>query len=118
MTPRGRRRVGMVRPYTPTDGEALPSRTSLDLATILIADRDLPLHGLSAHAYRVMEHCLPGALSLAEVSADLGLPGAVTKVLVASLVDSGHLISRNPVPAAQQFDRGLLERILDGLERL
>lgn len=65
-----------------------------------------------------MQHCLPGALSLAEVSADLQLPGAVTKVVVASLVDSGHLISRSPVPAAQQHDRQLLERILDGLHKL
>ncbi|MCT2588996.1 DUF742 domain-containing protein [Streptomyces sp. N2-109] len=108
----------MVRPYTPTGGQAAPSRHSLDLATLLIADRDRPLHGLSAHARRVMEHCLPGALSIADVSADLQLPGAVTKVLVASLVDSGHLISRNPVPAFQQYDREFLERVLDGLHKL
>jgi hypothetical protein len=43
---------------------------------------------------------------------------AVTKVLVASLVDSGHLVSHDPVPAAQQTDRGLLERILHALEKL
>ncbi|MEW2401355.1 DUF742 domain-containing protein [Streptomyces sp. NPDC046862] len=108
----------MVRPYTPTGGQATPSRRTLDLATLLIADRDKPLQGLSAHAHRVMQHCLPGALSLAEVSADLQLPGAVTKVVVASLVDSGHLISRSPVPAAQQHDKRLLERILDGLHKL
>lgn len=108
----------MVRPYTPTGGQATPTRRSLDLATLLIADHSKPLHGLDAHAYRVMEHCLPGALSVAEVSADLHLPGAVTKVLVASLVDSGHLISRSPVAAAQQPDRQLLESLLDGLIKL
>jgi hypothetical protein len=108
----------MVRPYTPADGKATPSRRSLDLATILIADRNKPLRGLDAHAYRVMEHCLPGTLSVAEVSADLQLPGAVTRVLVSRLVDSGHLIARNPVPAAQQHDRNLLERILSGLHKL
>ncbi|MEU7316545.1 DUF742 domain-containing protein [Streptomyces sp. NPDC007083] len=118
MTPRGRRRSGMVRPYTPAGGQATPTRKSLDLATLLIADRDKPLHGLSAHAHRVMEHCLPGALSIAEVSADLQLPGAVTKVVVSSLVDSGHLISRAPVPEAQQHDKELLERILHGLHKL
>jgi len=108
----------MVRPYTPTGGRAAPSRKSLDLATLLIADRAKPLHGLSAHAYRVMEHCLPGALSVAEVSAYLQLPGAVVKVVVSSLVDSGHLISRDPVPPAQQPDTELLGRILDGLNKL
>lgn len=118
MTPRGRRRTGMVRPYTPAAGVAAPSRRSLDLVTLLIADRDKPLHGLSAHAQRVMQHCLPGVLSVAEVSADLQLPCAVTKVLVAQLVTSGHLISRDPVPAAQQHDKQLLERILSGLQNI
>ncbi|HWU12230.1 MAG TPA: DUF742 domain-containing protein [Streptomyces sp.] len=108
----------MVRPYTPTGGRAIPSRRTLDLATLLIADADKPLHGLNPHAHRVMQHCLPGRLSLAEVAADLRLPGAVTAVLVADLVDSGHLISRSPVPAAQQHDRHLLERILHGLNNL
>ncbi|QEU83423.1 DUF742 domain-containing protein [Streptomyces viridosporus T7A] len=118
MTPRGRRRAGMVRPYTPTGGRAAPTRRTLDLATLLIADPDKSLAGLDAHSHRLMQHCLPGVLALAEVSADLQLPAAVTKVLVASLVDSGHLISRNPVPAAQQSDRHLLERILDALHKL
>ncbi|MFI0721425.1 DUF742 domain-containing protein [Streptomyces sp. NPDC021224] len=118
MTPRGRRRTGMVRPYTPAEGHAAPTRRSLDLATILIADRDMPLRGLGPHAYRVMEHCLPGALSVAEVSADLQLPGAVTKVIAAHLVDSGHLIARNPAPAAQKHDRALLERMLNALQEL
>lgn len=118
MTPRGRRRAGMVRPYTPTGGRAAPSRRTLDLATLLIADPDKPLGGLDAHSHRLMQHCLPGVLSLAEVSVAMQLPAAVTKVLVASLVDSCHLVSRDPVPAAQQNNRHLLERILHGLERL
>jgi hypothetical protein len=85
---------------------------------LLTAVPDKPLGGLDAHSHRLMQHCLPGVLSLAEVSADLQLPVAVTKVLVASLVDSGHLVSHDPVPAAQQTDRGLLERILHALEKL
>ncbi|GHH56762.1 hypothetical protein HNQ79_006181 [Streptomyces candidus] len=118
MTSRGRRRAGMVRPYTPTGGRAAPTRRTLDLATLLIASPDKPLAGLDAHSHRLMLHCLPGVLSVAEVSADLQLPAAVTKVLVASLVDSGHLHSRNPVPAAQQHDHQLLERILDALHKI
>ncbi|WP_235978325.1 MULTISPECIES: DUF742 domain-containing protein [Streptomyces] len=107
----------MVRPYVPTGGRAVPTRRSLDLATLLIPVRDKPLHGLDVHAFRVMRHCLPGTQSVAEVSAHLKLPGAVTKVIVASLVDSGHLISRSPAPAAaQQHDLGLLEAVLHGLQ--
>ena len=108
----------MVRPYTPTGGRATPTRRTLDLATLLIADPDKPLAGLDAHSHRLMQHCLPGVLSLAEVSADLQLPAAVTRVLVASLVDSGHILSRSPVPVAQQHDRHLLERMLGALHKL
>ncbi|MFI9772832.1 DUF742 domain-containing protein [Streptomyces sp. NPDC052415] len=108
----------MVRPYTPTGGRAVPTRRTLDVATLLIADPNKPLAGLDAHSHRLMQHCLPGVLSLAEVSADLQLPAAVTKVLVASLVDSGHLIRRRPVPAAQRADPVLLERVIHALRKL
>lgn len=108
----------MVRPYTPTGGTAAPTRRTLDLATILIADPEKSLAGLDAHSHKLMQHCLPGRLSLAEVSSGLHLPVAVTKVLVAGLVDSGHLVSRDPAPAAQMTDRDLLERIIHGLQKL
>ncbi|WP_030548234.1 DUF742 domain-containing protein [Streptomyces albus] len=118
MTPPAHRRRGMVRSYTVTGGRATPSRTSLDEATLLIADHKMPLTGLSSHAHRVMDLCLPGVLSVAEVGHHLQLPGAVTKVIVSGLVDSGHLVARSPVPAAQQHDMALLERILDALHAL
>jgi hypothetical protein len=108
----------MVRPHALTGGRAAPTRRTLDLATLLIADPDKPLTGLDSYSHRLMRHCLPGVLSLAEVSAHLSLPAAVTKVIVASLVDSGHLLSRNPIPAAEQHDHHLLERILDALHKL
>ncbi|MEU5136923.1 DUF742 domain-containing protein [Streptomyces californicus] len=108
----------MVRPYTPTGGTAVPARRSLDLATLLIANTEKSLAGLDAYSSRLMQLCLPGRLSLAEVSAGLQLPAAVTKVLVADLVNSGHLISRDPAPAAHATDLNLLRRIIHGLERL
>lgn len=120
MTPTGRARYGMVRPYTPTAGRAWSSRTTLDEATLLIlTDNPAGRAALTAPQQRVIELCVPGVLSVAEVAAYLQLPGAVTKVLAADLVDAGHLIARAPVPAAaQQHDTNLLERILDGLKAL
>ncbi|AQW48424.1 DUF742 domain-containing protein [Streptomyces violaceusniger] len=112
------RRRGIVRSYTATGGQATPTRRSLDDATLLIADPKVPLAGLSPHAYRVMDLCLPGVLSVAEVGFHLMLPGAVTKVIVSGLVNSSHLIARSPIPAAQQHDTVLLERILDALHKL
>ncbi|MEO3750527.1 DUF742 domain-containing protein [Streptomyces sp. B6B3] len=118
MSARGRRRDGLVRAYLPTGGMARSTRQTLDLATLLIPITDRDLRGLDPHSHRVMELCLPGSLSVAEVSAHLRLPGTVTKVIVAALVDKGYLISRNPVPAAEQHDKTLLERILHGLQAL
>ncbi|MFE1783243.1 DUF742 domain-containing protein [Streptomyces sp. NPDC059506] len=105
----------MIRPYTPTGGRTTPSRRSLDLVTLLIADHDRPPEGLSLESDRIVQLCRDGWLSIAEVSAHLNLPGAVTKVLVSTLIDSGHLISRDPVPPARHHDPHLLERILSGL---
>ncbi|KOT46755.1 hypothetical protein ADK41_00660 [Streptomyces caelestis] len=119
MTAHGRQRRGMVRSYTATGGRATPSRTTLDEATLLIADPNVPLAGLGAQAYRVMDLCLPGVLAVSEVAVHLELPGAVTKVIVSGLVDSGHLVARAPfVPAAEQHDEDFLRRVLDGLQKL
>ncbi|WP_141665852.1 DUF742 domain-containing protein, partial [Streptomyces prasinus] len=52
-----------------------------------------------------------------EVAAHLKLPLAVTKVLLADLVDSGGLTTKPPVFDHNPTDRALLEAVLDGLRR-
>ena len=37
---------------------------------------------------------------------------------MADLVDAGRLYARVPIPEAEQFDRQILERVLDGLRSL
>ncbi|SFD65258.1 MULTISPECIES: DUF742 domain-containing protein [Streptomyces] len=119
MTAPRRRAAGMVRSYTATGGRVVPTRRSLDGATLLKADATVALAGLPAQARRVMELCRPGVLSVAEVAFHLRMPGAVTRVIVSSLVDSGHLTAVAPfVPAAQQHDRDFLKRVLRGLQRM
>jgi hypothetical protein len=115
MTPPRKREKGLVRPYVVTDGRAHPTRNTFDLVTLVIAATDRPLSGLSPEKLRVMRLCRPGALSVAEVSGHLALPVSVTKVLLGDLVDSGHIITRAPVPAAQLPDARLLQEVLDGL---
>ncbi|MFD9325944.1 DUF742 domain-containing protein [Streptomyces sp. NBC_01356] len=116
MTP-GRRRLGerLVRSYVVTDGRSQPSRNTLDLVTLLIAAEDLPLTGLSPEKRRLMELCRPGALSVVEVAGHLALPVSVTKVLIADLMDSGHIVTRAPIPSAQPSDTSILQEVLDGL---
>ncbi|MDX2842095.1 DUF742 domain-containing protein [Streptomyces ipomoeae] len=119
-----------MRSYVVTDGRAHPTRNTLDLVTLLVAATDLPLTGLTPEKRRVMELCRPGSLSLAEVAGHLELPVSVTKVLVADLMDSGHIVTRTPSPTLEQahaggppsaprpFDARILQEVIDGLRAL
>lgn len=116
MTPPPRQRKGgLVRPYVVTEGRAHPTRNTLDLVTLLVAYKDQSMAGLSPEKRRLIELCRPGALSVAEVSGHLSLPVSVVKVLVADLMDSGHLGTRSPIPSAQPTDARILQEVLDGL---
>ncbi|WP_165990153.1 DUF742 domain-containing protein [Streptomyces sp. YIM 98790] len=118
MTSSRRRRAGLVRPYVVTDGRAYPSRNTLDLVTLLVAVNGEPLTGLSPEKRRLVELCRPGSLSVAEVAVHLELPASVTKVLVADLMDSGHIVTRTPIPTARPSDGRVLQEVLDGLRAL
>ncbi|MEV0380871.1 DUF742 domain-containing protein [Nonomuraea sp. NPDC050643] len=117
MSDSGQRRAGVVRSHAATGGSA--GRSPLDEATLLIADPERPLTGLSPHAHRTMVLCLPGVLSVAEVAHHLRLPGAVVKVIVAELIDGGHVTARAPyAPTAGHFDVEFLQQVLDALHKL
>ncbi|QFR01023.1 DUF742 domain-containing protein [Streptomyces phaeolivaceus] len=115
MTPRPRPKGSLVRSYVVTGGRSHPTRNTLDLVTLLIATTDLSLAGLTPEKRRVMELCRHGSLSLAEVAGHLRLPVSVTKVLIADLMDSGHIVTRAPIPAARPSDARILQEVLDGL---
>ncbi|SEG37993.1 Protein of unknown function [Nonomuraea solani] len=119
MSDPAQRRAGVVRSHAATGGSPMPSPSPLDEATLLIADPGRPLDGLAAHARRTMALCLPGVLSVAEVSYHLRLPGAVVKAIVTALIDSGHLSARAPyTPTAGHFDVEFLQQVLDALHKL
>ncbi|MCX5205494.1 DUF742 domain-containing protein [Streptomyces sp. NBC_00237] len=117
MTPRQSNRR-LVPAYLATGGRATPSRNTLDRLSLLRGSGMPVTSEVRPQEHRVLELLGPGALSLAEVAAHLGLPVSVTKVLVADLVDAGRLYARVPIPEAEQFDRQILERVLDGLRSL
>lgn len=111
-----RRQARLVRPYVVTDGRAHPTRDTLDLVSMVVTGEELPVEGLAPEKRRVVELCRPGALSVAEVAGHLGLPVSVTKVLVADLMDSGHIVVRGPAgPATDASRLRILEEVLDGL---
>ncbi|WP_171162568.1 DUF742 domain-containing protein [Streptomyces sp. I05A-00742] len=110
-----RREKGLVRPYVVTDGRSHPTRNTFDLVTLVMAHGDRPLDGLGPEKRKLMELCLGGALSVAEIAGYLALPVSVTKVLLSDLVDSGHLSTRAPIPSAQLPEAQILQEVLDGL---
>ncbi|MCQ9179271.1 DUF742 domain-containing protein [Streptomyces sp. IBSBF 2953] len=106
---------GLVPPFVATSGRARPTRNTLDRLTVLYATSETVPDGLEPPERRLVELALEQAVVLAEVAAHLRLPVSIVRVLVSDLVDGGHLKVRAPVPAVQQHDPQLLERVLSGL---
>jgi hypothetical protein len=105
----------LVRPYTVNSGRTHPTVT-LDLLSLVMATGHAP-PALSPEHDKALGLCR-SPTSVAEVSAHLKLPVMVTKVLLADLVDCEALTTRAPRTAADLNDRVLLEKLLDGLQRI
>lgn len=105
----------LIRPYTVGSGRTTPT-VRLDLLS-LVAATGTGGYDLDPEHAKVLGLCrVP--ISVAEVAAYMRLPAVVTKVLIADLVDCGAVTTRMPGTSASTADRVLLERLLDGLQRL
>ncbi|MBT2403197.1 MULTISPECIES: DUF742 domain-containing protein [unclassified Streptomyces] len=104
--------------YVITGGRSGPlqSTTTLDLVTLIIA-RSGPRPGMQPEHAAIMRLC-QSPLSVAEVSAYLGLPVSVVTVLLGDLLAAQQVISRPPVAPAQLPDLALIEAVIDGLRKL
>jgi hypothetical protein len=89
-----------------------------DVLTVLHAPGELPVEGLSPEQRQLVDLCENGLLALVDAANALQLPIGVTKVLVADLVASGHLMTRKPIPRAVRPEDHLLERVRDALRAL
>jgi hypothetical protein len=105
----------LVRPYTVSAGRTQPT-VALDLLSLVVASGTTP-GGLDPEHLKVLALCRT-PISVAEVSAHMRLPIAVTKVLVADLVENEAMATRAPRPTSGATDRVLLEKLLDGLQRI
>ncbi|WP_425583649.1 DUF742 domain-containing protein [Streptomyces macrosporus] len=113
-------RTDLVRPYVITGGRHEPSRNthSLDLVALVTATGDRPVGELEPEQQKMVRLCQGGYLSVAEVAGHVRLPVAVTTILLADLIDSGHMVVRKPPPVAQPTDLDVLEKVLDGLNNI
>jgi uncharacterized protein DUF742 len=108
-----------LRPYVITKGRSRPSRNTMGVETLLVADTTPSALPVSATREEVaLVRMCERLLSMVEAAAHLDLPVSLVRVLVSDLVDSGHLSARPGVPQAVPPDQQLLQEVLDGLRRL
>ena len=110
----------LIRPFAVTRGRAGRDLHDLDIITLVVAVRpEADVAGLDREYRDILRMCQRRALSIAEISAQMGLLLAAVKVLVSDLISSGHLIFRSPPPPATgRPDIKLLQAVLDGVRKL
>ncbi|WP_199563592.1 MULTISPECIES: DUF742 domain-containing protein [unclassified Streptomyces] len=107
----------MVRPYVRTGGRVRPDRDVRPESVMVAAPG--PTGELGPDARRVMGLFAVGrgGLAVADIAAALQLPPSTVRIIVSSLMDSGHLAG--PAAAADDQPRNdLLQKVLDGLREL
>ena len=97
---------------TGADGERAP----LDLVTLIVACAETP-SSAPPEQTAVLRMCR-APLSVAEVSAYLGLPFSVVTVLLTEMLAAELVQARAPIVRQQLPDRSLLEAVMHGLQRL
>lgn len=110
----------LVRPYSLTAGRTRP-KVELALEALVAAqpvamERQFELTNIETS---IVELCRESP-SVAEVAARLGIPIGVARVLVADLIDAGHVRVSATLKEDSSDDerRELIERVLSGLRRI
>lgn len=108
-----------VRPYTITGGRTAHGGDELRLETLVSTLLEPGPRGRLARPelVTICELCRQ-VRSVAEVSALSGIPFGVLRVLIGDLVEQGLLRVHGAEQPADGPDRELLERVLNGLQRL
>ncbi|UQA97307.1 DUF742 domain-containing protein [Streptomyces halobius] len=91
-------------------------KTPLDMVTLIVT-RNGPSSSMQPELAAIVRIC-DYPLSVAEISAYLHLPVSVITVLLADLLESGHVEARAPIPATSLPDVELLEAVMHGLQNL
>ncbi|MPY95769.1 MAG: DUF742 domain-containing protein [Acidimicrobiia bacterium] len=107
-----------IRPYALTGGR---TRSSADLPLESLVKRTSRGEAirlrLALERRRILDLCAE-PISIAEVSAHLGVHLGVARVLVGDMKAEGLLDVHQPRPVGDRPDIKLLERVLDGLQAL
>lgn len=110
----------LVRPYAVTRGRTRSASPGLNMITLVVSVRTAAEVRILEQEYLDILDACRYPLSIAEVSAKLHLPLAVTKILIADLIERGDLRFQSPSPSYRNNrpDFPLLQKVLDGIRRL
>ncbi|MFG2440562.1 DUF742 domain-containing protein [Streptomyces sp. NPDC048508] len=104
-----------------TGGRSAPSRNHFDHITLISlssSSAHLSRTGLTPEHRRAMELLASSAHSVAELAALLKLPLSVLRILLADLMELGHISTQRRITETSGLDTKLLEDVLAGLQRL
>jgi hypothetical protein len=105
--------------YTVTGGRADADTRALDSVTLVVAECD-PVPGMQSEHAAILSLCAyPTAV--VELSAELGLPVSVVRILLLDLLDTGRVTVRHPASLTRQeaaHDPETLKQVLLALQRL
>lgn len=109
----------MVRLFALTRGRARPQHTNLDVIA-LVAARTTPEKDmtLTPEQAGILDLCRERPTPVAEISARSDLPLSVVRVLLADLVEAGHIQVERPTPAHELPSEHILREVIDGLRAL
>ncbi|MFJ2020165.1 DUF742 domain-containing protein [Streptomyces nodosus] len=91
-------------------------RAPIDLVTLIVADGEPP-PTVTPEQSALLRLCRT-PLSVAEISAYLGLPASVVTVLLTDLLAAELVQARAPIVRQEMPDRSLLEAVMHGLQQL
>ena len=115
---RGRGASRVVRPYAITGGRTGSAGPELELEALVFADPATVAAARLSDERRDIAMLCAEVRSVAEISAHLGIPVGVVRVLVGDLVADGHVHLYRPGTPDTRPDLALLERVLDGLRSI
>lgn len=119
MSPRAVDRENPDRLYTVTGGRTLGDDDPFDLVSLIVTEKD-PVPGMQSEFVTILRSCRH-PMAVVEISAGLGLPVSVVKVLLRDLLETGSItVRRSPAAAAraQLPDHDMLKQVLVGLQNL
>jgi hypothetical protein len=105
--------------YTLTRGRSRADHHELDLVTLIVS-RAEPTRGMQSEHVKILQLCR-SPTAVVEISADLGLPVSVVKILLSDLLDAGSLTARSPSSTRVGTtlpDAAFLKKVLVGLQNL